>query len=77
MGREVPAEVYYAVCHCRSDCRAERSQERRTTLSGESECELVTLTTSVGAANLNQVSLGTLADRQLGWGGTGLTRDQP
>ena len=77
MGREVPAEVYYAVCHCRSDCRAERNQERRSTLSGVCECKVVTLITSVGVANLDQASLGTPADRQLGWGGTRLTRDQP
>ena len=76
MGREVPAEVYYAVCHCHPGHRAEHSQERRTTLSGEWECNHVILTMLSGMANLNQASLGTLADRQLGWGGTRLTRDQ-
>jgi hypothetical protein len=77
MGREVPAEVYYAVCHCHFWSHTEHSQERRTTLSGVWECELVILTMWLGMANLSQVNLGTLADRQLGWGGTGLTRDQP
>jgi hypothetical protein len=77
MGREVPAEVYYAVSRCHFWCHTERSQERRTILSGEWECDLVTLTMSLGMANLSQASLGTPADRQLGWGGTGLTRDQP
>lgn len=77
MGREVPAEVYYAVCHCHFWYHTEYSQERRTTLSGVWECDRVILTMFLGMANLDQVSLGTLADRQLGWGGTGLTRDQP
>ena len=77
MGREVPAEVYYAVCHCHFWHHTEYSQERRTTLSGVWECDRVILTMFLGMANLDQVSLGTLADRQLGWGGTGLTRDQP
>ena len=76
MGREVPAEVYYAVCHCHFGQCAEHSQERRTTLSGEWECDRVILTMLSGMANLSQASLGTLADRQLGWGGTRLTRDQ-
>lgn len=77
MGREVPAEVYYAVCHCHFWYHTEYSQERRTTLSGVWECDRVILTMLLGMANLGQASLGTLADRQLGWGGTGLTRDQP
>lgn len=77
MGREVPAEVYYAVCHCHFWYHTEYSQERRTTLSGVWECDRVILTMLLGMANLDQVSLGTLADRQLGWGGTGLTRNQP
>ena len=77
MGREVPAEVYYAVCHCHFWAHTEYSQERRTIFSGEWECNRVILTVCLGMANLSQASLGTLADRQLGWGGTGLTRDQP
>ena len=77
MGREVPAEVYYAVCHCHFWAHTEYSQERRTILSGEWECNRVILTVYLGMANLSHASLGTLADRQLGWGGTGLTRDQP
>lgn len=77
MGREVPAEVYYAACRCHFGLHTERSQERRSTLSGVCECDHVTLTMLSGVANLDQVSLGTPSGRQLGWGGTGLTGDQP
>lgn len=44
---------------------------------GPCGCDGVILTMWLGAANLDQARLGTLTDRQLGWGGTRLTIDQP